>query len=376
MKISLVVPNFGPYHLARLSAFQKQSIRSKWICSGIQLAQKELEYPWEVDFSNSSIPLISIVESEALEDASFINVCVKLIQILHEKNPYILVLTGYARPTMIAAILWGVINRKKLILLSESKEDDFPRNPMKEFTKSCIVKCFDASLVGGKPHKRYLQKLGVPEQSIFYGYDVIDNDTFSPVHNEYLPRPVEKNYFLSINRFISKKNLPFLINAYAQYRQKISSDIAYDLVLCGDGLLRSELEAIVSSLCLKKHIHFPGFLQQKELLPYFAHASCFIHASIQEQWGLVVNEAMAAALPILVSNRCGCYEDLIIEGVNGFGFDPENLQQLVELMLKISSGDIDIRNMGDAGLEHIQKFSPNYFSQGLTQAVEYALGNR
>jgi glycosyltransferase involved in cell wall biosynthesis len=46
---------------------------------------------------------------------------------------------------------------------------------------------------------------------------------------------------------------------------------------------------------------------------------------------------MAAGLPVLVSNHCGCFEDLVIEGVNGFGFDPENPQQLTELMLKMSS---------------------------------------
>jgi glycosyltransferase involved in cell wall biosynthesis len=82
---------------------------------------------------------------------------------------------------------------------------------------------------------------------------------------------------------------------------------------------------------------------------------------------------MAAGLPVLVSNRCGCYEDLIIEGVNGFGFDPENPQQLTELMCKISSEDIDLQTMGNAALEHIQKFSPDYFAQGLIQAVNYAL---
>ncbi|MEL6166319.1 MAG: glycosyltransferase family 4 protein, partial [Cyanobacteria bacterium J06628_3] len=119
----------------------------------------------------------------------------------------------------------------------------------------------------------------------------------------------------------------------------------------------------------------PGFLQQDDLLPYFAHAKCFIHASIQEQWGLVVNEAMAAGLPVLVSKRCGCYEDLIIENVNGFGFDPENSQQLSQLMLKISSGEVKLEKMSQASLEHIQKFSPDYFAEGLIQAVEYAFLN-
>jgi glycosyltransferase involved in cell wall biosynthesis len=84
---------------------------------------------------------------------------------------------------------------------------------------------------------------------------------------------------------------------------------------------------------------------------------------------------MAAGLPVLVSNRCGCFEDLVIEGVNGFGFDPENQEELVQLMVKVTSNVVDLAAMGKASLEHIQKFSPDYFAEGLMQAVEYALAH-
>jgi glycosyltransferase involved in cell wall biosynthesis len=140
--------------------------------------------------------------------------------------------------------------------------------------------------------------------------------------------------------------------------------------------MRSEIEQQITKLGLKNVVHLPGFLQQNELLPYFAHAGCLIHASIQEQWGLVVNEAMAAGLPVLVSNQCGCFEDLIIEGTTGFGFDPENSQQLTDLMIKASSSAIDLGKMSQAALEHIHKFSPDYFAQGLMEAIDYAIKHR
>ncbi|NEO65818.1 MAG: glycosyltransferase, partial [Moorea sp. SIO4G2] len=92
-------------------------------------------------------------------------------------------------------------------------------------------------------------------------------------------------------------------------------------------------------------------------------------------WGLVVNEAMAAGLPVLVSNRCGCFEDLVVEGINGFGFNPYDREQLTKLMFKVSSGEIDLDNISQAALQHIHKFSPEYFAQGLIKAVEYALAN-
>jgi 1,2-diacylglycerol 3-alpha-glucosyltransferase len=82
---------------------------------------------------------------------------------------------------------------------------------------------------------------------------------------------------------------------------------------------------------------------------------------------------MAAGLPVLVSNRCGCFPELVLEGVNGFGFDPENIEQLTQLMLKMSSGDVDLYTMGQAALGHIQKYSPDYFTQGLKQAIEFCV---
>jgi glycosyltransferase involved in cell wall biosynthesis len=228
--------------------------------------------------------------------------------------------------------------------------------------------------VGGQPQKRYLMKLGMPADAIFLGYDVVGNDVFHPKKIKSFPRPLKQPYFLAINRFVPKKNLLFLISSYAAYRQAAGAN-AWDLVLSGDGQLRPQIEQQIAELGLKEVVQLPGFLQQDELLPYFAHANCFIHASIQEQWGLVVNEAMAAGLPVLVSNHCGCFEDLIIEGVNGFGFDPENSQQLTDLMIKVSSGNVDLEKMAQAALEHIQKFSPDYFAQGLMQSVKYALAH-
>ena len=80
----------------------------------------------------------------------------------------------------------------------------------------------------------------------------------------------------------------------------------------------------------------PGFKQYDELPIYYGLAGAFIHASTTEQWGLVVNEAMAAGLPVIVSERCGCAPDLVENGRNGFTFDPYDVDALTHLMLKMA----------------------------------------
>jgi glycosyltransferase involved in cell wall biosynthesis len=371
-KIVILFENYSHYHIARVATFQS-IVKHEWEVIGLEITRDGVDYQWKTDIENSQVKIISILGDLKPNQVIFLEQIKIVFSVLDELNPDVLVIAGYRRLIMNLSLLWSKWKNKLAILLSDSKEDDAKRNLIAEQIKGSIIKRFDSALVAGNKHKEYLVKLGMSENSIFKGYDVVDNNTFNPKLIGNLSKPLNEKFFLAINRFIEKKNLPFLISAYASYHHK--TDDPWHLVLCGNGELRDQLESLIIQYNLQDFVHLPGFLQQNELLPYFAHANCFIHASVQEQWGLVVNEAMAAGLPVLVSNRCGCYEDLIIEGVTGFGFNPENMQQLTDLMLKMSSGKIDLHKMGSAALEHIQKFSPDYFAQGLKNAVEYALSH-
>lgn len=377
MHIVVVFINIGAYHAARLQAAYSACQSREWKFTAVQVTDDTLEHNWGSFLSNLSMPIETLlpVASKSLDIrketfSSGANKALK--QCLNQLKPNVVVLPGWSFPFTREGLKWCYQYKALSILMSESKEDDAPRTWWRELIKSWLIKPYKAALVGGQAHKRYLIKLGMPTNAIFLGYDVVGNDFLQPDKIQSLPSPLKKPYFLAINRFVPKKNLLFLISSYADYRRTVGNS-AWDLILSGDGQQRPQIEQLIADLGLKDVVHLPGFLQQDELLPYFAHANCFIHASIQEQWGLVVNEAMAAGLPVLVSNRCGCFEDLVIEGLNGFGFDPENSQQLTDLMLKVSSKEIDLAKMGKAALEHIQKFSTDYFAQGLMQAVEYAL---
>lgn len=372
MKIVLLFDNYGPYHIARISAAYRNFQRCNWEVVGIELTRSSSEYAWRSQIHDLSFTIHTVSAGQKVNPKSFLSQALSLERILKAVDPDVLAIAGYSRPAMLFTLAWSRWRCKSAILFSESTEADFARSAWKERLKGWLLSQYQAALVGGQPQKRYLIKLGMSEIEISLGYNVVGNDAFSPTRIRTLPRPLTHPYFLAINRFIPKKNLTFLINAYAAYCQ-IVGDAAWDLVLCGDGELRPQLYQQIHTLSLEHKLHLPGFLQQSEILPYFAYAGCFVHSSTHEQWGLVVNEAMAAGLPVLVSNRCGCFEDLVLEGVNGFGFDPYDQQQLTDLMLKISSDAVERSSMGEASLQHIQKYSPDYFADGLKKAIDYAL---
>jgi glycosyltransferase involved in cell wall biosynthesis len=372
MKIAVFFPSYGFYHLARLQAFHEKCLLLNWQVTAISLADSVIDYPWETDKEKYTFTLITLLQNKVLEDSMLFEAPLQVQNILNQIQPDVIVVCGYSNASMLVALAWGKFYKKNIVLMSASKEDDAPRSWFPELIKSQIINQFNAALVGGKPQKRYLIKLGMDPDKIFFGYNVVGNDDFHKDQLEKLCSPLDKSYFLAINRFVPKKNLVNLIKAYANYRQSQGNE-AWNLVLCGDGELRLQLEKQVDELSIREYVHLPGFLQQEQILPYFAHAKCFIHASIQEQWGLVVNEAMAAGLPVIVSNCCGCFEDLVMEGINGFGFNPENQQELTNLMIKVSSGKVDLELMGKASLKHIEKYSPDYFAEGLRSAIEFAM---
>jgi glycosyltransferase involved in cell wall biosynthesis len=307
----------------------------------------------------------------------------------------VVAIPGWSFRGVLVVLQWCLKHRIPVVVMSESTVWDEPRMAWKEAVKRRMVALSSAALVGGKPHKDYMVKLGMPAERVFLGYDAVDNGYFSAKAEEVRSAKCEvrskfglpENYFLASARFIEKKNLARLIEAYGLYRkkaQKLKTEILkagdgnrkseiWDLVLLGDGALRESLCALRSALGLDACVHLPGFKQYPDLPAYYGLAKAFIHASTKEPWGLVVNEAMASGLPVLVSNRCGCAADLVQEGVNGFTFDPYNIGQLADLMLKISAFNFPLSAFGSESQRIISQWGPDRFAQGLEAAAKCAL---
>ena len=142
----------------------------------------------------------------------------------------------------------------------------------------------------------------------------------------------------------------------------------------GDGPLRQALNSQLSTLNLNEHVHLPGFKPYDELPVYYALANAFVHASTTEQWGLVVNEAIASSLPVIVSDRCGCAPELV--NGNGFTFDPTNEHELTARLLEMASlSDEERKHLGDNSYRIAANFAPERFGEGLERASQRGNGS-
>jgi 1,2-diacylglycerol 3-alpha-glucosyltransferase len=374
--IAIVFHHIGPYHHARLNAAADglSVIGIEWSAKGYDAwgaADIPVRYHKISLFSEATDGYPGKAE---LRQA--------FCWALEQAKPDVVAVNGWNNFGSLAAANCCVARGIPMVVMSESARGDELRTWWKEMLKRRIVDLYSAALVGGQRHIDYLVELGMPRERIFTGYDVVDNEYFrqraeevrsqrSDVREKYgLP----ENYFLASARFIPKKNLPRLITAYSEYRQtsELAGSAAWDLVLLGDGPLRETLNTQLSTLNLQPHVHLPGFKQYDELPVYYALAKAFVHASTTEQWGLVVNEAIASGLPVIVSDRCGCVPELVNR--NGFTFDPFDEQELVERLSQMASlSDDERKSLSDASYGISANFAPKRFGEGLEQAARLAL---
>ena len=82
---------------------------------------------------------------------------------------------------------------------------------------------------------------------------------------------------------------------------------------------------------------------------------------------------MASGLPVLVSRRCGCAADLVAEGVNGFTFDPGNVEELAQLLSRVANPEFSLADFGAASARIIADWGPERFADGLHRVVSTAL---
>lgn len=371
MKIAVIFHRLGPYHHARLRAAGQ-------FCelTAVELSAVDNTYAWTEVAGAENFQRVTIFRDMDVDEKSPIEIRQALWRDLDNCAPQVVAIPGWGGASALLALEWCRRKNIPAVVMSESTEIDGSRVRLKEWAKSKIVKQYSAALVGATPHIDYLAKLGLSRDRIFVGYDVVDNDYFiqgsdvARSRNEHLRKnkSLPNKFFLNSSRFIDKKNLARLIDAYARYRQAVGDD-AWHLVIIGDGPLREELEGQISRLDLYSQIHLPGFKQYEELPDYYGLASAYVQASTTEQWGLVVNEAMASGLPVLVSERCGCTKDLVKSDVNGFTFNPYNIDELAGLLQKLSGNECNLAGMGQASRGIISHWTPATFAENLFKAA-------
>ncbi len=353
----------GPYHFARMNALARQAEIDLIVVESTAHDDHGWERREQPEFE------LLTLSNDVLSNRTPKKTAAALSRVLAERAPDLIVGPGYSDPHTLRTLLnYKARNRRAIVTLwSESTQSDHVRRWPQELAKSVFVTSFDGALVAGDLHARYLEQLGMSAERIRVVGNCVDNGFFAAAADAIRDRDCTmqsqsppKN-FLFVGRMIREKNLEGMFEAYRRYRE-FAGDEAWGLVLVGSGPEEERLKDLARTIA-PAAIVFAGLKQPRELPEYYARASCFVLPSVSEPWGLVVNEAMAAGLPVLVSDKCGCAASLVREGINGFTFDPADVNQLAGVMARVSSADLPLEEMAIAGKQIVAGYSPAKFAQ-------------
>lgn len=371
----IIIQNIiSPYKTLLFNALEKIT-DNNFLFKVLYLAETENRREWKIDIQGINFPY-EVMFKGSVDGVDSIKMAYKIHKKLKHHNPDIVIVGGYNYLAFWGAFIWAKKNQKKIIAMIESHYLDKHRILIKESIKKIFVSRCDGVLVDGLRHKSYVINLGIKEDKVFIkkGAGPVDVSWYQNEISKYEKNKLqyynklnipEKN-FLYVGRFSPEKNIIYLLRCFKKLQEGGIKD--WGMILVGDGPQKKEIEKFINKNNII-NIYSPGFLQKEEIPFYFALASCFILPSVSEPWGLVVSEAMACGLPVLVSKRCGCYPDLIQEGVNGFSFAPFNEEELIALMKNTAQGKYNLELMGKASLKIVKDFTPDKSAKIIKNAI-------
>ncbi|MBI2835272.1 MAG: glycosyltransferase family 4 protein [Acidobacteria bacterium] len=305
--------------------------------------------------------------------ASRTRVFLELARLVRRERIGVVVINGWFEPVS----WWMALTRRRLgvrlVMIGDSTAADRRRRPVAELGKRMFLRRMDAVFTAGTRQRAYLRTLGVSPARVTLGCDVVDNARFAACNPHTGARASAEGGQRRIvigtaARLIAEKNLDVAIRAFASVAKAEALALAWRLA--GRGPLEEGLQALAASV--EAPIEFAGFVPHGGMPGFYTGLDLYWQPSVSEAWGLSINEAMAAGLPVLASNRCGCADDLV-RADNGWTHGP-SVEELEEGLRAAIARRESWRDMGRRSRDRIAAWGPERFAAGLLDAVQLAQG--
>lgn len=241
--------------------------------------------------------------------------------------------------------------------------------------RNVVARLFiDAAIVNGSLSKAYTHHLGVPEHKIFTGGMAADSEFFREStkrlnrtsSREKFGLPTEKIVFLYVGQVIDRKGVLNLIECWQDF------DKSAILVIAGEGDKLEEAKQLTRDKSLE-NVHFLGHVAYSNLPELYKAADVFVIPTLEDNWSLVVPEAMASGLPIACSIYNGCWPELISDGVTGKIFDPLKKDSIQDCLTYFITHKNKLEAMGAAAQCLESQYSPKAAAAAVYTACASAL---
>jgi glycosyltransferase involved in cell wall biosynthesis len=342
--VGLLWAQFSAYHIDRCEAAARR-LAGRKILRTVQVSTKSTVYAWEPSSSVAGAQLVTLFPGQIYEKIPKLKRLWSQYKALRGCEMACIGI-AYSEPEIILLAWMLRLSGVRVIMMTASKFDDFPRGIALELIKSLMLRVYRGAIVGGRRQAEYLQFLGFDKRRLLPGYDSVGLER---VHAQGLAHgnidtPFEERNFVFVGRFVVKKNLTRLLEGFAQY-VAWAGDKPRRLVLVGAGDQQQVLQQRATELGVAHLVDFPGFMPADKVAGVLASSLALMLVSVEEQWGLVVNEALAFGLPILSTTPVGANDVLSRNMLNGFVVEPDSAEGMARGLLALSSNKQDWERM-------------------------------
>lgn len=277
-----------------------------------------------------------------------------IVKELDKAKPQVVVIAGWDLFSYQVAFFYCKIKGIKLILWSGSTdyEKSWRRSLSLPLVK-LIVAGSDACIAYGTRARDYLIKLGADKKKIY----IYNHSTNVKNFKKLNITNTKSVKILFYGQLIERKGIDILIKAFMTIKDSM------ELFIVGSGQLERDLKQNFSA----ENIHFFDYPGDEKAARFFSEATVFVLPSREEVWGLAVNMAMQCGLPVVVSDACGCASDLVKDGVNGYSFKSESVNDLQKKILLATRRP---KEMGRESLKIIKNYTPKKSAETIYRSIK------
>jgi glycosyltransferase involved in cell wall biosynthesis len=274
-------------------------------------------------------------------------------------NADAVVLGGWNQPAFWEALTWCRRHRVPAILWTESTRADW-RSRRLDAAKRLLLRGANAFVVPGSAARDYLLELGAEDAHVFVAPNAVDPGVFGKAVRTREHGPVR---LVAVGRLAPEKGLDTLLAA--------ARDLPAEVVLAGSGPDEARLRALAGP-----NVSFLGHIPRDEVARLLADADAAVLPSRSEPWGMILNEAALAGLPLVATTAAGAAWDLVEDGANGFRVAPDDVDGLRAALRRLVEDDAFRRAAGARSREIAARFTPEAWADGVVAAVSAVTGQR
>lgn len=272
----------------------------------------------------------------------------------------------------IVSILYALFHHKKLMMFYERTAYVERNSPWwRTLYRKIVGKPVKTFLVNGVLTREYLQcNLGFKKQKYVEGLMVADSKGLSnsvsnltEQENSKLRHMLSLNdgiTFLFVGQIVERKGVKELLKAWSNHIKMYPND---NLLIIGTGVLLDQFKVQYEDY---SSIHFLGRIEYDNIYKYYAVADVFIMPTLEDNWCLVVPEAMSCGLPVACSIYNGGYLELIKQNENGYCFDPYKCDDVVDVLAKFHK--VNLKEMGQLSKTIIADYTPSIAAKKIYEA--------